>query len=349
MKLILILSVFLFVFISCDEGKINNDFIPKTIIPALIAHGELYGNGREGIVKQNLVIKTQEEWNNLIAAMNSVNNVSDNFAETYIDFSKYQVIAVFDEVKIHSGWDIDFTDITENANEIVVTVSNPNTGGEVRHITQPFQIVKISVSSKSITFNDLTLSHKIGNIGGLWKVKALSISGELTNIDSPPDDAIYSNISIQILDATQGNIRGNTFYNTINLIFEIKEQQQILVSVPQYVENELIIQFEEEVDAAEFATNSNLGITPKELLSRRLNIWLFETDGTKALSVLIDILSQNANVKIVQYNHTGITPRGREDRSFQENILNTVKFNTSNNELTFMNSQNNPVIVFIKD
>ncbi|MDR0699557.1 MAG: hypothetical protein LBG28_10135 [Tannerella sp.] len=43
-----------------------------------------------------------------------------------------------------------------------------------------------------------------------------------------------------------------------------------------YVENEFIIWLEPGVDAAKFAVNSDEGIVPKRLLSKRLNIWLFE-------------------------------------------------------------------------
>ena len=70
-------------------------------------------------------------------------------------------------------------------------------------------------------------SMEIPFISGMWKVKAISISGELTNIVSLPDNAHYPNISITIPDATQGTINGNTFCNTIWIDFEIKEHQQI--------------------------------------------------------------------------------------------------------------------------
>ena len=43
-----------------------------------------------------------------------------------------------------------------------------------------------------------------------------------------------------------------------------------------YVENEFIIWLEQGVDATTFAANSNVGISPKRMLSKRLNIWLFE-------------------------------------------------------------------------
>jgi hypothetical protein len=53
------------------------------------------------------------------------------------------------------------------------------------------------------------------------------------------------------------------------------------------------------------------------------------------------------NLKYIQYNHAGIELR-EEATSFKENIHNTMMFEISNNELRFIDSQNNPVIVFIK-
>lgn len=67
------------------------------------------------------------------------------------------------------------------------------------------------------------------SISGIWEVKAISISNELTNIGSPPENAGYSNISITIPDTTHGLISGNTFYNTIWFSFEIKEHQRIIL------------------------------------------------------------------------------------------------------------------------
>jgi len=76
-----------------------------------------------------------------------------------------------------------------------------------------------------------------------------------------------------------------------------------------YVKNELIIRLKGGVDAEEFAINSNLGITPKELLAERWNTWLFKTDGTRSLNELIEILSKDPDVVLAQRNHTDITPR----------------------------------------
>ncbi len=77
-----------------------------------------------------------------------------------------------------------------------------------------------------------------------------------------------------------------------------------------FVENEFIIWLEQGVDAATFATNSNAGITPKRMLSKRLNIWLFEINDNKELREdKMRRLNANADVRVIQNNHTNITLR----------------------------------------
>ena len=77
-----------------------------------------------------------------------------------------------------------------------------------------------------------------------------------------------------------------------------------------YVENEFIIWLEQGVDASTFAANSNTGITPKRLLSQRLNIWLFEiTDKAVSREIKMERLGKNPDVRVIQNNHTNITLR----------------------------------------
>jgi hypothetical protein len=146
-----LLVLLMFTFSGC--GKQENEEFPKKITSTLIAQGELHGNGNEGILQQNIIITTSTEWHSLINKMKSRNdNITDNFTEMEIDFTQYQVIAVFDEIKGNGGWSIDITDITEYADSIVVTYKNIETGNDTRVITQPFQIVKIPISSKNVIF-----------------------------------------------------------------------------------------------------------------------------------------------------------------------------------------------------
>ena len=77
-----------------------------------------------------------------------------------------------------------------------------------------------------------------------------------------------------------------------------------------YVENEFIIWLEQGVDASTFAANSDAGIAPKRILSQRLNIWLFENVDSKApRDEKMRHLTRNADVRLIQNNHTNIVLR----------------------------------------
>jgi hypothetical protein len=143
-KIFLILSIILSI-----TGCTSLDRITTIqITPILIAKGNL--NGSEGIIQQNLVIKNNNDWDNLLTQLNNY-NVS-NFKETNIDFKNYQIIAVFDKVYSYGGYSIDITKITEYEVNIVVTIENLQTGGVNAVITQPFHIVKIPIKNKPIIF-----------------------------------------------------------------------------------------------------------------------------------------------------------------------------------------------------
>lgn len=82
--------------------------------------------------------------------MNSVNNVSDTFEETSIDFTNYTIIAIFLEVKTH-GWEIEITEIIENEAVINVSVEDEEFISSI--IIQPFYIAKIPKTNKGIEVN----------------------------------------------------------------------------------------------------------------------------------------------------------------------------------------------------
>ena len=112
-----------------------------------IGKGALYGSGQEGISQSNVIISNTNDWQNLISQMNSVNNVSDNFTETDINFNEFSVFAIFLEVK-SSGWEIETETVTENQNSI--SISTLETEYATAVITQPFSIIKIPKTNKSI-------------------------------------------------------------------------------------------------------------------------------------------------------------------------------------------------------
>ncbi len=150
MKTKIYFSGFLIAFILFSCNKISNEEETNSIPFTEIGKGALYGNGAEGIPQSNLVITNNTDWQNLMNQMNSVNNVTDNFTETNIDFSTYEIIAIFLDVK-GNGWEVSITDITEDNSNIYVYKSEKEYDNSV--ITQPFHIVKIPKSNKPVIFN----------------------------------------------------------------------------------------------------------------------------------------------------------------------------------------------------
>jgi len=139
---------------SCEtyDFQVNeNDTIPPDTL-IFVGKGTLYGAGDEGITKENLVIKTKNEWDSLITKINSVNNESSHFEETDINFSKYQVFALFEEVKGSGGWSIDITNVIWYADSTVVVYTNLERGSGLSVMCQPYYIAKIPVSNKEIIF-----------------------------------------------------------------------------------------------------------------------------------------------------------------------------------------------------
>ncbi|WP_400075216.1 protease complex subunit PrcB family protein [Winogradskyella sp. R77965] len=129
-----------------SQEKMNKEDI------TLIAKGNLYGSGEEGIEKQNTVITNQSNWQDLMAKMNSINKVSDGFSESKIDFSKYTVIAVFDNVKTSGGHSLEL-DIKSNSENVEVEVSRNSPAGMATSLmTQPYYIAKIVKSDLPIIF-----------------------------------------------------------------------------------------------------------------------------------------------------------------------------------------------------
>ncbi|CAI8241130.1 MAG: Uncharacterised protein [Formosa sp. Hel1_33_131] len=146
MKTILLILSF-FLSFGCNNNDSQKPFQSTEITFTEIGQGALFGNGVENISQSNLLINNQTDWQNLISQMNSVNNVSDTFFETSIDFDNFSVIAIFLEIK-GNGWEVVINTIIEN--EDYITISIQETEFMTTVITQPFQIVKIPKTTKEI-------------------------------------------------------------------------------------------------------------------------------------------------------------------------------------------------------
>ncbi|KIQ23123.1 MULTISPECIES: protease complex subunit PrcB family protein [Flavobacterium] len=145
-QIITILSI-LFVFASCDNDDSQNGDLEYSVI----LQGDRF-NGNYDNPKENLVIKDQQTWTSLIGKMAFLSDTNSYFPDATIDFTKYQVIVVIDEVRQYGGYSIDITKITQNNNSIFVTVEQLKPGGINAVITQPFHIVKILKTGKKVVF-----------------------------------------------------------------------------------------------------------------------------------------------------------------------------------------------------
>lgn len=147
MKQIITFLSILFVFASCDNDDSQNGDLEYSVI----LQGDRF-NGNYDNPKDNLVIKDQQTWTSLIGKMAFLSDTNSYFPDAIIDFKKYQVIVVIDEVRQYGGYSIDITKITQNNNSIFVTVEQLQPGGINAVITQPFHIVKISKTGKKVVF-----------------------------------------------------------------------------------------------------------------------------------------------------------------------------------------------------
>ncbi|MDR1371209.1 MAG: hypothetical protein LBJ72_13970 [Dysgonamonadaceae bacterium] len=196
-KLLILSAIVFFIPVGCDKNAGNEEFVPQTITPILIEQGVLYGE-RRNITQCEMIIKTPGEWDNLIAVMNSDPLSSYYFQGKDVDFSNYQVIAVFDELRDKSGWSIDITDITEYEDCITVTVQNLQKGSVNPATIRPFHIIMIPASDKKIVFQQKDETEEEfenpfrDNIIGTWKL--IEIESRLNYQE--PDTIDYSKSNI---------------------------------------------------------------------------------------------------------------------------------------------------------
>ena len=115
----LILSMVLFLTLSCNQNQDVINFTAQTIIPVLIGKGSLMGS--ENIPQQSIVISNTANWNIILNSIDSFKLAQ--FSETTnVNFVNFRLIAVFDKVYPGATYEFKIASIVENATNIVVTV-----------------------------------------------------------------------------------------------------------------------------------------------------------------------------------------------------------------------------------
>lgn len=147
LRIIFLLSLVLLT-LSCSEDDTDQTSILETTV---IANGVLPSN--EIISKKNIVITNQVEWQELLERLESVDpNILDSFSETNLDFSNVQVIAVFDEVRPHTGFYINVSKVLEVESNVIATVVMDNTENGYTALSQPYQILTFEKINKPVIF-----------------------------------------------------------------------------------------------------------------------------------------------------------------------------------------------------
>ena len=143
----LIFSFVLFLSLNCNNNDDNN--IETPITPILIGKGSLKGS--ENISPQNIVIYNANDWNTILNSIDSFTLAQ--FSETTnVNFNNFELIAVFDNVYPNPSFDVNISSITENQNNIVVTVTKTYNPAITANIDQKYHIVKIPKSTKPVVF-----------------------------------------------------------------------------------------------------------------------------------------------------------------------------------------------------
>lgn len=136
----------LFITIGCKSTSNTDGTDMDASSFKTISKGILTGDGAEGIKEGTLVIQNEKQWNAFITKINKVNNVSENFQEIPVNFSKEMVVGIFDKVRTSGGFSMEVFKLESKDKTTVIQYSlgKPTAGQLVTTVmTQPYHLVKI--------------------------------------------------------------------------------------------------------------------------------------------------------------------------------------------------------------
>ena len=119
-----------------------------------VSKGNLFGAGKEGFKKENLVISSKKVWKSFLHQMDEANKISETF-ENSIDFSKDVIVVVIDEVRNTGGFSIEITEVVSKDASLLVKIHSKGpkpTDMVTMAIVQPYHIIKMTKTNKKILF-----------------------------------------------------------------------------------------------------------------------------------------------------------------------------------------------------
>ncbi|WP_417884757.1 hypothetical protein [Zunongwangia sp.] len=147
----LVCFCFAILMFSCNSAKKL-----QNINSSLIAEGNLYGNGAEGLSEKNRVLKNQKEWKDLVAKMNTVNAAIEEDQVNSVDFDKQIVIALIDKQRNKGGYSIKISTIENKKESVVIKMKKFQTEGmATMGMMQPYYLATIPKTNKEIIFEEV--------------------------------------------------------------------------------------------------------------------------------------------------------------------------------------------------
>ena len=148
MRSIIFILVQLFLLVGCKTGQNGTS---ENVQFTVMEQSNLYGNGKEGLVSKKLIISNNKDWEQLLNKMGSLN--SSRLSDEPVNFTKYDVIAIFDQIRPSSGYSF-VVDLHQFKDCVTVeTVSIAPQGPAASVITQPYVIIQIEKTNLPIKFN----------------------------------------------------------------------------------------------------------------------------------------------------------------------------------------------------
>ena len=156
MKKVVFYLVIIFIplfFIGCKGGgyiNIGDDDFPINL--EYLAYSGINGDIDDDLQnRQIIIIRDEDEYERLYKQYNPYEDIP------YVDFMRYEVIAIISDVKRTGGYDIKIRSIKEYQNYILLDIVYQEPGSSclvTEALTQPFVFVKIKRSYKSIKIKE---------------------------------------------------------------------------------------------------------------------------------------------------------------------------------------------------
>jgi hypothetical protein len=151
MKILVYGLIMLFV-VACDVDEF------KSVDASVVGRGNFHVYMQESIFKSCSIITDNSGWQELVRKLNLFKDTNSDFVKTNIDFSQYDVIAVFDRIRTGVYYAVKI-DLIEGRNMLFIKVSHEKNMNQqpIGDNIQSYLIVKVLKINKSIQVNDMSL------------------------------------------------------------------------------------------------------------------------------------------------------------------------------------------------